>query len=109
MWMLDASIGIRPCIRFEAISRLPNAQLSDSVQVQQLMTMGTGILDIPFLQYADHDSPEHHWNSLHRLPITAPPETECHHNNTIQALGGYVERWLRAFPFPTCWTRTFRL
>jgi hypothetical protein len=45
----------------------------------------------------DWDTLVHSLRSYFRLP------------NAIRTLGGYVERWLRAFPFPTCWTRTVRL
>jgi CubicO group peptidase (beta-lactamase class C family) len=70
--------------------QLPDARLSETLQVQQLMNMGSGILDIPFLQYGDQDSPEYLWHSVRDLKVIAPPETTYHYNNTIYALGGYV-------------------
>ncbi len=62
------------------------------------MNMGSGILDIPFLQYGDQDSPEYLWHSVRDLKVIAPPETTYHYNNSIYALGGYVGALAQGVP-----------
>lgn len=80
--------------------RLPTEQLTDTIQVQQLMNMGTGIRDAPFLQYCDRDSPEHLWRTVRDLSVAAPPETKFIYNNSIYALGGYVGALAQGVPIP---------
>jgi CubicO group peptidase (beta-lactamase class C family) len=80
--------------------QLPNQELTNTIQVQQLMNMGTGIDDAPFLEYADLDSPEHLWHTVRNLTVFAPPETEFKYNNSIYALGGYVGALARGVPIP---------
>jgi CubicO group peptidase (beta-lactamase class C family) len=79
---------------------LPNQELTDTIQVQQLMNMGTGIEDQPFLEYADLDSPEHLWHTVKNLKVFAPPETAFYYNNSIYALGGYVGALAQGVPLP---------
>jgi CubicO group peptidase (beta-lactamase class C family) len=80
--------------------QLPNQELTDTIQVQQLMNMGTGIRDAPFLEYADLDSPEHLWHTVKNLEVFAPPETKFDYNNSIYALGGYVGALAQGVPIP---------
>jgi CubicO group peptidase (beta-lactamase class C family) len=80
--------------------QLPNQELTDTIQVQQLMNMGTGIRDAPFLEYADLDSPEHLWRTVRELKVFAPPETKFEYNNSIYALGGYVGGLAQGVPIP---------
>jgi CubicO group peptidase (beta-lactamase class C family) len=80
--------------------RLPNQELTDTIQVQQLMNMGTGIEDQPFLEYADLDSPQHLWHTVRDLKVFAPPETAFKYNNSIYALGGYVGALAQGVPLP---------
>jgi CubicO group peptidase (beta-lactamase class C family) len=80
--------------------QLPNQELTDTIQVQQLMNMGTGIDDTPFLEYADLDSPEHLWHTVRDLKVFAPPETAFRYNNSIYALGGYVGGLAQGVPIP---------
>ena len=80
--------------------RLPNQELTDTIQVQQLMNMGTGIDDAPFLEYADLDSPQHLWHTVKDLKVVAPPETKFLYNNSIYALGGYVGALAQGVPIP---------
>jgi CubicO group peptidase (beta-lactamase class C family) len=80
--------------------QLPNQELTDTIQVQQLMNMGTGIRDAPFLEYADLDSPEHLWHTVKNLEVFAPPETTFDYNNSIYALGGYVGALAQGVPIP---------
>ena len=70
--------------------KLPTEQLTDSVEVHDLMGMGTGLSDTPDVVYSDLFSPRYLWRALRTLPVTASPGTTFLYNNTVYAMGGYV-------------------
>ncbi|MGC2400012.1 MAG: serine hydrolase domain-containing protein [Acidobacteriaceae bacterium] len=89
-----------PVLSLRSDFQLPNKELTDTIQVQQLMNMGSGINDTPFVEYADLDSPQHLWQTVRDLEVFAAPETEFRYNNTIYALGGYVGALAQGVPIP---------
>jgi CubicO group peptidase (beta-lactamase class C family) len=80
--------------------KLPTEQLTDSVEVHDLMGMGTGLADIPDVVYSDLFSPRYLWRALRTLPVTASPGTTFLYNNTVYAMGGYVGALAQGVPIP---------
>jgi CubicO group peptidase (beta-lactamase class C family) len=73
------------------IFRFPEAQLTDSVTVRQLMGMDTGLGETPIELYLDLESPRHFLNkSLPTLPVLYPPFTHFFYNDWVYACAGYV-------------------
>jgi CubicO group peptidase (beta-lactamase class C family) len=69
--------------------RLPTEELTQNTRVRDLMSMGTGLGDVPEV-YADQESPRHLWQTLRNLPLIAPPHTKFIYNSTVYSIGGYL-------------------